>query len=159
MDNLSQKSWLRSPRLITIASLTAAYVLAFGIDTTLQQLRDYAGTSFNSGPAVLLSLIIPLIVVIGILALTWLALRHLPPSRFTAIAFIISGLFVAEEYLSLYVGFPLWLRTTIIGQFRLAMMDFGAQPSIYYLASACIVIGIAALRRQAVKPGNSSQDI
>ena len=159
MNKQSVKSWLRSPGPITIASLAIAYVLAYTLDASLQQLRDYAGTTFDSRPAILLWLIIPPVVVAGILALAWLALRFLPPNRFTAIIFLISGLFVVGEFLSIFVGFPMWLRTTIIGQIRYALMDFGAKSSIYYLASGCIVIGIVALRRLAVTPRDPSPDI
>ena len=157
MNNLSVKSYLRSPVLITIASLTVAYVLAYAIDASLLQLWKDAKITFNFRPMILLSSITPVVVVIGILALTWLALHHLPQSRFTAIAFIISGLFVVGEYLSYFISFPLWLRTTIIGRFQYALMNFGAQSSIYYLASACIVIGIVALGRYGAKPRDSSQ--
>ena len=158
MDNLSVKSWLRSPAVITIISLIVAFVLAYAIDASLQQLRKYAGATFNFRPVVIISSIVPVVVVIGILALTWLALRYLPPNRFVAIAFMISGLFVIAEYLTFFIAFPLWLRNTIMGRFRYALMDFGAQSAIYYIASACIVIGIAALRRYAVKQHDSSQD-
>ncbi len=157
MNNLSFKSYLRSPVLITIASLTVAYVLAYAIDASLLQLWKDAKITFNFRPVILLSSIIPVVVVIGILALSWLALRHLTQSRFTAIAFIISGLFVVGEYLSYFIIFPTWLHTTIISRFRYALMNFGAQSSIYYLASACIVIGIAALVRYRTKPHDSSQ--
>jgi hypothetical protein len=39
------------------------------------------------------------------------------------------------------------------------LMDFGAQSSIYYLASGCIVIGIAAFRRLAVTSRDPSPDM
>lgn len=159
MDDRSVKSWLRSPWLITIASLTVAYTLAFTLDRSLQQLRDYAGTTFNFRPAIFIWLIIPPLVIAGILALAWLALRILPPGRFAASAFLISGLFVLGEFLSIFVSFPVWLRSTIIGKFRYALMDFGAQSSIYYLASGCIVIGIAAFRRLAVTSRDPSPDM
>jgi hypothetical protein len=157
MDEFPIKSWLRSPGPITIISLTAAYVIAYSIDTALKHLREYAGTTFNFRPAILLSLVVPVVVISGIFALARLAWRLLPLNRFTAFCFIISGLFVVGEFLSIFVGFPLWLRTTILGRFRYALMDFGVQSSIYYLASGCIIIGITALWRLAVKPRNSSQ--
>lgn len=158
MESKSVKSWLSTPGPITIASLAIAYVLAYILDTSFQQLREYAGTTFDSRPAILLWVIIPPVVVAGILSLAWLALRYLPPSRFAAIAFLISGLFVVGEFLSIFVGFPTWLRATIIGQFRYALMNFGAQSSTYYLASACVVIGILAFRRSVVKSRDPSPD-
>jgi len=154
MDNRSVKSWLRIPGPITVASLAIAYGLAYTLDASFQRLREYAGTTFQSRPAILISILIPPVVVAGILALAWLALRFLPRSRFAAITFLICGLFVVGEYLSLFGPFPMWLRSTIIGQFRFAMMDFGVQSSTYYLGSACVVIGIAALKRS----GDKSRD-
>lgn len=157
MDNSYEKSYLKSPILITVVSLTVMYVIAYVIDISLRQLKRYAGDTFNFRPAILFSSVAPIVIVIGILALTWLALRYLPPNRFVGIAFLISGLFVIVMYLSYFVGLPLWLRTTIIGRFRYAMMDFGLQSSIYYVASACVILGIVALRRYAVKDRDSSQ--
>lgn len=158
MDKKSDESWLKSPAAITIASLVAAYVLAYVLDKSLHQLRVYAGATFQFTSAIILSSLIPLVLVAGILALAWLALRFLPPNRFAAFAFLLSGLFVMGEYLSIFVAFPIWLRTTIIGRFRFALMDFGAQSSIYYLACGCILISIAAFRRLLVNPGDSSPD-
>jgi len=150
MDNSSIKSFLRSPAPITIVSLAVVYALAFAIDTAFYQLKKYTKATFDFRYTRILTIIVPVVVVIGILALTWLALHYLPPSRFVATAFMVSGVFVIGAYLSVFVGFPSWLRTTIIGRFRYAMMNFGFKASIYYIASACIIIGIAALRRHAL---------
>lgn len=146
----SLKAFLRSPASITLFSLALAYSIAFAIDASLEKLEKYAGATFNFMPAVSLSFVAPVVSVIGILALAWLALRRLPPNQFTASVFIISSLFVIGVYLSFFIGFPFWLRDTIIGRFRSALMNFGFQSSIYFVASACIVIGIAALWRTRV---------
>ena len=143
---------LRSPGAVAIAVLALSFVLAYAMDSKVQRLRDEAGATFNFLPVAFLSAVVPLFVVTGILALNWLVLRRLPPSRFIATAYLIAGFLVVVEYLSFLVGFPLWLRKTILGSFRYAMMDFGPQSSIYYLACACIVIGVAALQRRRKTP-------
>jgi hypothetical protein len=145
MNNKSPKEYLRSPGLIAIVSLFVAYGLAFAVDSSIHQLRMSAAETFNFKPLIILSAIVPLGVVIGILALAWLVLRHLSPSRFVAGALIISGLTVVGEFLSIFASFPLWLRTTIIGRFRYSLMNFGTQSSLYYLAYGCIMIGFVAL--------------
>jgi hypothetical protein len=93
MNNISVKIYLRFPVLFTIVSLSVAYALAFAFDSSLHQLRKSAGETFNFTPAIIISAIVPLGVVIGILALAWLALRHLPPSRFAAVTLIILWFF------------------------------------------------------------------
>jgi putative exporter of polyketide antibiotics len=138
---------LRSPSAVAIAFLAAAFLLAYTSDAALEHLRNNAATTFDFRPVVIISAVAPLILVAGILALAWIVLRRLPPNRFTAIVFIVAGVVVVVGYLSFLVGFPLWLRNTIIGRFRYDMMDFGPQSSTYLLASACIIIGFAALRR------------
>lgn len=158
MNNKSVKTYLRSPVLVTIVSLFVAYGLAFAFDRAINQLHKSAGETFNFKPGIILSAIVPLGVVIGILALAWLALTHFSPSRFVAGTFIISGLFVVGEFLSIFASFPVWLRTTFIGRFRYSLMDFGAQSSVYYLASGCIIIGIITLWKYRVKQQDSSQE-
>ncbi len=158
MGNLSHKFWLRSPSLSAVVSLSVAYVIAYVIDISLQQLESYTRTTFDFSPAFIFSSVTPGIVVMGILALAWFALRCLPPSWFVGIAFLVSGLFVIGVNLSYFVDFPLWLRATIVGQFRYTMMSFGLQSSIYYVASACVIIGVAVLRRRTVKDRASISD-
>ncbi len=158
MNNKSVKTVLKSPVLITIVSLSVAYGLAFVVDSSINQLRRAAGDTFNFNPVIILSAIVPLGVVIGILLLAWLALRHLSPSRFVAGTFILSGLFVVGEFLSIFVGFPVWLRNTFIGHFRYSLMAFGAQSSIYYLASGCLIIGLVTLWKYWKKQQGSYQE-
>lgn len=159
MANSFTKIRHRFSGLITILSLTLAYLAAFLIDTYLNNLQESAGSTFNFRPAFLLSSAVPLINVIGILALAWLVFRYLPARRFTAILFILSGLFIGAAYLSIFTGFPLGLRTTFLGKFRLSLMDFGPQSSTYCLAAGCLVIGIAALIRAARERRLPSADV
>lgn len=159
MDEQSAKQAFRTPWLVTTVSLVVAFALAYGLDVTLQRLRESAGASFQFRYPILLSSIIPPIIIAGSLALAWLVLRFLPPNWFTAIAFLVAGLFVMGEYLSIFIAFPVWLRPTIIGKFRYRLMDLGSQSAIYYLASGWVIIGIAALRRLAVTPRDTSPEM
>lgn len=168
MDKFSPKSY---PGSITVIALIAAYELAYLYEKSLLRLIRYVKQSDILWPPYwrvdIISSIVPLLVIMVIFALAWLVLRYLPPSRFAAILFVLSGLFVTvisfHAYFPMVLSadfvYPWWLRQpAILGQVRSAFMNFGAlgyRSSIYYLASGCMLIGVAAFWRHSKKNRDS----
>jgi hypothetical protein len=148
--NNPRRSLLRSPPLVAFAAVAALFTLAYATVSVTGRLRDYAGASFNYLPSAYFSAILPLFVASAILALAWLILLRLPPDRLAGIVILLPGLLLVGEYLLYLAGFPLWLRRTILTALGTTLLALGPPPSFnYYLASGCIVIGIAALVRTA----------
>ena len=171
MDKFSPK---RYPVSLTVIALITAYTLAYLYEKSILRLIRYVMKNENLWPPYwrvdIISSIVPLLVILLIFALAWIGLRYLPPSRFAATLFILSGLFIIG--LSFHVFFPMvlpvdfvypwWLRPpTILGQVRSTFMNIGRlgyRSSIYYLASGCILIGVAAFRRHRKENRDSFQE-
>ncbi len=140
-------SLLRAPPFIAAAALCLSFVIAYAADAIHHQLVQDASTTFNVRSASLFVAVTPLIMAATMLALAWLILVRLPPSRPSAAIFLIAGIFVAAEYLSFLVPFPLWLRETVIGRFRYEITNVGGHSNLYSLAAFWIVAGIAGSSR------------
>ena len=117
-------------------------------------------------PVDLVASIAPLFVLVVIATLAWIGLRYLPPSRIAAILYILTGLFTIGMhyyiYLSSDIFYPVWLTPrTFLGQIRSSFMNFGAvgyASTIHYLATGCILIGIASLWRYEKTKRDSCQE-
>ena len=158
MEKFSLK---RNPALVTVLALIAAYALAYLYELSLLRLIRHLREQPVFGPywqVDLVSSIVPLFVLILIATLAWFGLRYLPPSRISAALYILPGLFTIGlhyyhylAFLSADVFFPRWLGgQTFLGQIRMSFMAFGAggyASTIHYLATGCILIGIAAFIR------------
>lgn len=158
---MSKLSPNRYPVLITILALTAAYALAYLYERLLLRLVWYIRDQHQIGPywqVDLLKSIAPLIVLGMIAALAWLGTRSLPPGRLSAALYILSGLFTIGLHFYHYLSFissefffPMWLSPqTFLGGIKVSFMSFGAEryaSTIQYLATGCILIGIAAFIR------------
>jgi len=146
-----------SSSTLAVLALVASFVSAYTVDHVIRQLRVDAGTTFDFEPFILISGLLPLFVVAVILALAFLVLQRLPASRTVAVIYVVSGLVVAIVYTSFLVSYPLWLRATFLYRFQHALVTFGSQSSTYYLASAWILIGAAALKKTFTNPSRRPQ--
>ncbi len=107
-----------------------------------------AQSTFQVFPAYLFRAAVPLLQAAVMLALAWTLLIRLPPNRVAAIISIAAGCLILAAYLTIFTGFPVGMRDTLLGRFRLAIMDLGPQSSLYHLAAFWIVVGIAGLLRR-----------
>ena len=178
MDKFSPKKY---PVPITVIALIMAYGLAYLYEKSLLRLIRYVKESDElwasswppTWPVDIISSIVPIFVILVIFSLAWLELYYLPPSRFTAILFVLLGLIVIGFTLSAYIAaiglrlspnfdFPWWLRPpTILGRFHYGVMSFvgyGCRSSIYYIATGCIIIGIVAFTRKRKENRDSFQE-
>ncbi|HDD55124.1 MAG TPA: hypothetical protein ENG59_02635 [Chloroflexi bacterium] len=170
MDKFSPKKY---PVLVTALALIATYTLAYLYEKFLYWLIRYE----RDRPDFLLywranivSSIAPLLFILLIFTLAWLVLRYLPPSRFSATLYLLSGLITIGLSLSGYIAFlfgpnitfPGWLRSpNILGRFRNLLMlsgHYGCRGSIYYLACGCILIGMAGFWRSRKEKPTTSQE-
>ena len=156
MSRISPK---RYPVLSTFLVLVAAYSLTYLYERSLLRLVWYIRDQHQFGPywqVDFLKSIAPVIVLVMIAALAWLGTRILPPSRISAVLYILSGFFTIGLHFYHYLGFisgefffPMWLNPqTFLGGIRVSFMAFGAErcaPTIQYLATGCILIGIVIL--------------
>ena len=167
MDKSSPK---KHPVPTTVIALITTYTLAYLYEKALLRLIRYDRDTLVFPPywrVDLVSSIAPLLVIMVIFALAWIGLRYLPPNRFAATLFILSGLFIIGLSFQVYFPmvdfvYPWWLRPpTILGQVRYTFMNIGRlgyRSSIYYLASGCILIGVAAFRRHRKVNRDSFQE-
>ena len=145
----------QSPILPASVALAASFILTYALDEVLHRMKEDAGTTFHFQPYILLSAILPPFVIAGFFALASFILRRLAPSRAVAGICLVAGLFIAVQHVSFLFGIPPWLRATPVGRFHVAVMTFGSESLLYFLASTWIVIGIAEFRRA---PSSSSPD-
>ena len=140
-----------NPTLASVGVLLASLVVAYGMDSILGQLGEQAQSTFHIIPGALFSAVMPLILTTMMLALAWVIFIKLHPNRAVAIIFLAAGCIIIGTYLTLFIGFPLQLRRTIIGRFRTAIMALGTHSSLYHLAAFWVVMGIACLLRRPLK--------
>jgi hypothetical protein len=145
------------PPLVAASALGISFAVAYAADSILYQLQEKARTTFDFGLTTIAVAAPPLIMAATMLALAWLVFVRLAPSKTVAAIFVIGGLFVAAEYLSFLVSFPLWLRDTVIGRFRYELMRTGGRH-LYSLASFWIVLGIAGFLRRSSAGGARTID-
>lgn len=171
MSKFSPKKY---PVLTTALALIVVYSLAYLYEKSLLRLIWYDRDNIDFLPwrANLVSSIAPLLIILVIFALAWIALRYLPPSWFSAALYLISGLITIGLTLSIYIilllfgseiTLPGWLRSSsVIGQFRILLWNsggYGCRSSIYYLASGCILIGIAVLWKVKKNKQDDTQEM
>jgi len=147
------------PVLITLGALGAFFFLAYAADSFTSSLVQSAGETFDFMPAAIARAAMPLLIITMALALAWLLLVRLPPSRAAAGIILATGMILIAIYLP-FLAFPVWLRQTPIGRLRYAIWSWkpGGYHSLYYMASSCVVIGIVALLRRLVSPSNVTRN-
>jgi hypothetical protein len=139
---------LSSPFLLTLVALAALFLVALGADSVLSLLVKYAAKNFVFMPAAIVKATLPFLVVILVLAFAWLTLIRLPPNSPAATAVLVTGITFVVIYLPFApFSFPLWLRQTPIGSLRAMLWTLEGYATFYYVAAACIVIGIAGIIR------------
>jgi len=140
-----------NPTLASVGALLASLVVAYCMDSIFGQLGEQAQSTFHLILGALFAAVMPLILTTMMLALAWVIFIKLHPSRAVAIIFLAAGCLFIGTYLTLFTGFPVGLRNTIIGHFRFAIMDLGTHSSLYHLAAFWIIVGIACLLRRPLK--------
>jgi len=143
------------PTLVAVSALFASLVVAYGLDSIFGLLRQQAQSTFHVLPAALFATNMPLVLATIVLALAWIILIELPPSRAIATIFLAAGCLVIGTYLTQFIGFPSELRRTFIGHFRTAILTLGTHSSLYHLTSFWIVAGLACFLRRHVKTKES----
>jgi hypothetical protein len=139
---------LSSPILLTLVALAALFLVAFAADLVLRLLVKDAAQNFEFMPAAILKATLPFLVVILVLAFAWLTLIHLPPSSLAAALVFVTGIAFVVIYLPFApFSFPLWLRQTPIGSLRAMLWSLEGYATIYYVAVACVVIGVVGFVR------------
>jgi hypothetical protein len=139
---------LRSPVLLTFVALAALFLVAFGADSLLTVLVKYAGRNFVFMPAAIVKAALPFLGVILVLAFAWLMLIRLPPDWPAAAVVLLTGIIFIVIYLPFApFSFPAWLRQTPIGSLRAMLWSLEGYATLYYVAVACVVIGIVGLIR------------
>ncbi len=137
-----------NPTLVAVCVLLFSLLIAWGTDWALGAMVQRAQSTFQVFPAYLFRAAVPLLQAVVMLVLAWMLLIRLPPNRVAAIIYIASGCLILAAYLTIITGFPVGLRDTLIGRFRLAIMDLGPHSSLYHLAAFCIILGLASLLRR-----------
>jgi hypothetical protein len=140
------------PTAAAFSGLAVLFVFAYAGDAYINQLEEYAASTFDFIPVILLSAAVPFSIAVLVLAFTWLILVRLPRSRSASALAIAAGLCAALLYLSVMTSFPDWLRQTPIGWFRYHMMNVERQSALYYLSTSWIVVGIAGLPGRVPAP-------
>ena len=147
------------PVLTTVIALLAAYALVYLYERSLLRLVWYIRDQHQFGPywqVDLIKSLAPLMILGMIAILAWLGTGYLPPNRFSAVLYILSGFFsiglLFYHYLSFISSeffFPMWLKSqTFLGRIRISFMSFGFEryaSTIQYLATGTILIGIIIL--------------
>jgi hypothetical protein len=136
------------PTLVAVGALILSLMIAWGTDWLLAVMVQRAQSTFQVFPAYLFRIAVPLLQAAVMLALAWTLLIKLPPIRVAAIIYIAAGCLIVGTYLTIFTGFPVGMRDTIIGRFRLAIMDLGPHSSLYHLAAFWIILGLASLLRR-----------
>ena len=147
-----------NPTLAAVGALVLSLIIAYGLDYVFGLMVEQAQSTFRVLPAYLFRAVIPLIQAAMMLALAWALLIRLPPSRVAAIIYLATGSLVIGTYLTLFTGFPVGLRNTIIGHFRFAIMDLGTHSSLYHLAAFWIIVGIAYLMRRPLTTESTTDE-
>jgi hypothetical protein len=137
-----------SPTLVAVGALLISLMITYGIDRALAVMVQRAQSTFQVFPAYLFRAAVPLLEAAVMLALAWMVLIRLLPSRVAAIISVATGCLIIGSYLTIFTGFPVGLRDTFIGTFRVAVMDLGPQSSLYHMAAFWIIIGLTSLVRR-----------
>jgi hypothetical protein len=140
-----------NPTLAAVGALVLSLIIAYGTDRIWSLIVEEAQKTFVVLPGLWVRAAIPLIQAAVMLVLAWALLIRLPPNRIAAIIFLASGCLIIGTYLTIFTGFPVGLRTPIIGPFRQAIMALGATSNLYHMAAFWIFVGIAGLMRRSLK--------
>lgn len=140
-----------NPTLVAIGALVLSIIIAYVTDIFLGLMVKQAQSTFRPLPAYWFRAAIPLIQAAVMLVLAWALLIRLPPNRVAAIIFLASGCLIIGTYLTIFTGFPVGLRTPIIGPFRQAIMALGPTSNLYHMAAFWIIVGLACLMRRPIK--------
>ncbi len=112
-----------SPTLVAVGALLISLMITYGIDRALAVMVQRAQSTFQVFPAYLFRAAVPLLEAAVMLALAWMVLIRLRPSRVAAILSIASGCLIIGFYLTIITGFPVGLRDTVIG--RISTGNYG----------------------------------
>ena len=144
---MSRWTW-SSPVPVTLVALAALFLVAFAADSVLSLLVKFAAKNFVFMPAAIAKAALPFLVIILVLAFAWLLLIRLPPNASAAAAVLVTGVIFVVIYLPFSrFTLPPWLRQTPIGTLRSMLWSLEGYASFYYVAVACVVIGIVGMIR------------
>jgi hypothetical protein len=136
------------PLLMAVAVFLLSVLVVYALDSLMLHAREYSQATFHSYPILIFRVFIPFLVIGTALFLSWLFLARLPVNRIAAIVYLLGGAIIFSAYLWPFVGFPIFLRRTIIHTVQSRILLFGFGSLLHFLAAFWILIGAISLFRK-----------
>ncbi len=137
-----------SSYVVHLLVVLVSIIFAYFIDRTALVLQDYASSTFHFIYIIVFRLVVPIFAALLMLALAWYLFRFVVSPLKTAFLYVCFGLLGVISFASNFVSLPMFLRDTIIGQFRASLSQIGFGSIYYWLSCYLLVLGIVSLVRK-----------